>query len=423
MRSTSTPSEAGDPFEASYPGRFSNGRTAASHAVSVRFVKSSILIENVPSSGSDHGAVVAWPLSRIETGEPITRASSDVLVHEPGRVGATLFVADRAFTQALGQAAPQLTAAAQRWRIVRPFLLLTALFVGIAALVAAADFSPARTIAGLIPQSTRAILGQQVVRSLTGTEEVCSDAAGVAALGKLSRRLSLASGSKRNIEVMVVDRAAVNAFAAPGEVIVLMRGAIAQASGPDEVAGILAHEMGHGIELHPEAGIVRSVGLAVAGEMILGGTAGGSLANLGVVIANLGYSRSAEREADRHALAILKAAEISPAGLASFFARMASKEGARAKSDEGTLRRPDFLRTHPNSVERLEKVKSAGGYKASPALEAGDWAALRKICPGAPVLDPLPAPDERGAQPPATRSPRKQPPSGGNGAQRVKREA
>ncbi|MBX9925170.1 MAG: M48 family metallopeptidase [Hyphomicrobiaceae bacterium] len=424
MPSISMPSEMA-PAGATVTGRFSDGRSAASETVNVALMQGHLVIERAAGIGR-----LAWPLTVIETGEPVTRRSVDVLIHEPGRAGATLFVANPDFVKALGAAAPHVTGAATRWKAAQPFVVVAACVALLIAGLAAIDFSPARTVAGLIPQPTRALLGKQVLRSMVPAGQVCDNAAGVAVLAKLTETLSTAAGGKRSFSVTVSGSPVVNAFAAPGEQIVLMNGAIQQASSPDEVAGILAHEMGHGIELHPEAGIVRTVGLAVAAELMLGGTGGGSLGNIGVMLANLGYSRTAEREADRHALSILKAARISPEGLGKFFERMERRErpasgdnpgsggnkGGKTRDGDtssGDIPGFDLLRTHPSNVERLKEIKAAiGTYSAIPALDAADWAALRSIC--GEGKSPLPAPSDKRQRPeksplpgpPGDRSPR-----------------
>jgi Zn-dependent protease with chaperone function len=391
-------------------GRYSDGRKAASYKVRVRLEARELVIEPIvqrsePSAGPGADvldAPVRWALKGIETGEPLVRGSRDVLVHAPGRTGATLFVADHDFVKAIAKAAPQVTGRAQRWRTLRPLMWLMTSAAALATLVAVVDLSPARTIAGLIPKDARAALGQQVVRSVTAAGRVCETPDGLAALNALAAKLSAASGRDKTFTVTVVDNPAVNAFAAPGEVIVVMRGLLAQAAGPDEVAGILAHEMGHGIELHPEAGLVRGLGLAVVGELILGGTSGGSLANVALVLTNLSYSRGAEREADGHALAILKASAISPEGLAQFFERMAKREGGSEKSKPSSGRLGtgmEIMSSHPSNAERLARVRGAIGYPSQPALSPAGWAALKDICrdePAGRLPSPKPAAPTKG---------------------------
>lgn len=381
-----------------FDGRFSDGRTAASHMVRVRLDAATLTVQR-----ADGAAPLVWPLTALETAEPITSSAIDVLVHEPGRGGATLFVAEGAFARALAVRAPHLKASAQRWRIARPWVWLTAGVAAIAAIATFSDFSPSRGIASMLPDKSRVALGRQVIKSMSGGHPVCDGTEGMAALASLARKLSAATGTNKTFEVVVVDWSTINAFAAPGEEIVIMRGLLDKAQSADEVAGVLAHEMGHGIELHPEAGIIRMVGLTAITEFMLGGS-GGTIANLGLLLTQLGYTRQSEREADRHALAILKKAQIGNRGFSDFFRRMAKIHGegtdAKAKKGDSTI---DMFRTHPSTADRLAVIEAQPGYPAVPALDAAEWKALKGICgvkPSASGPDAKPPPVD--AKPPKT---------------------
>jgi Zn-dependent protease with chaperone function len=350
-----------------YEGRFSDGRTAAASPAAVRLVSQGV--EVAPGGGQ---AAFVWSYGELAAASPIGRSSGDVLLSCAATPGATLFLADRAFVAALADRASHLTAASQRWRFARPLLGVCVLVaLGVAALWVA-DVSPARSLAGLLPAQLRQSLGRQVVQSMSQGRGTCQTPEGNVALGRLTERLSAATGGKR-FDIRVLDWSLVNAFAAPGEQIVLTRGLIEQAKGPDEVAGVLAHEMGHGLELHPETAIIRVIGLSAAAELMLGGS-GGALANVGLVLTQLGYSRAAEREADAHALRILEKAQISPQGFAGFFKRVAERERGSAIGEIG------LLRTHPFSAERARLAESRPAYPATPALADDDWRALRQIC-------------------------------------------
>jgi predicted Zn-dependent protease len=69
----------------------------------------------------------------------------------------------------------------------------------------------------------------------------------------------------------------------------------------------------------------RVIGLSAAVELMFGGSRG-ALANFGLILTELGYSRATEREADTHALQILEKAQISPQGFAGFFKRIEERE-------------------------------------------------------------------------------------------------
>lgn len=370
----STPSDMDQAgLEPVFEGRYGDGQSADTATVDVRLTETGV--EIIRRSPVEH---LFWPYGGLTTSAPIGRHAIDVLVGYRYTPNATLFVSEGLFARTLAQRAPHLTTRATRWRDAAPWLLAAAAAVMIAGVIWLSGLSPARGIARLIPEDTRSALGTQVVSTMTRGRKVCEEAAGRASLDRLVARLSAAAQAPRRFKVVVVDWGLVNAFAAPGERIVLTRGLIEKALGADEVAGVLAHEMGHGLEMHPEAGIVRALGLAAATDLLLGGS-GGTIANVGVLLAQLSYTREAEREADVHAIRILRESAVSPQGLAEFFARIDKDEqgGKAPRVGSGSL---DLLRTHPQSAERARLVASQPRYSATPALSAPDWSALRGIC-------------------------------------------
>lgn len=376
-----------------YAARFSDGQTAASREVRVELDDRGVLIYL-----RDGEQPLVWPFGSIAVAEPLSEAAIDALVSYAYQPGASLFVADKHFARALAQAAPHLSTRAQRWRHAQPWLWAAAL-AGLAVTIGwMANLSPSRAIARMLPDGVRDSIGEQVLSSMTDGRTVCSAKPGLAALDDLTAKLSKAAGGK-SFKVVVVDWDLLNAFAAPGEKIVITRGLIEKAQSADEVAGVLAHEMGHGIEMHPETGIVRAIGLAAGTELLLGGT-GGSLANAGLMLAQLSYSRDAEREADGHALTLLKGAGISAQGLIDFFDRVLAEEEKDGKG--GPLSGIGVLRTHPQTEERKERISREPPYEASPALDAGAFAALKGICgpaaakpPAKPIKRTPPGPGEQ----------------------------
>lgn len=354
-----------------FQGRFGDGRSADASTVDVRLTETGLEITRAAP-----GDTVFWPYGGLTSSAPLGPHAIDALVGYRYMPDASLFVAEGAFARRLRELAPHLSTRATRWRHAGPWLLVASAIVMFAGLAWLSGLSPARSIARLIPDGTRSALGAQVVGSMTAGRKVCSEGGGRVALDRLVTRLSEAARGRGPFKVIVVDWGLVNAFAAPGERIVLTRGLIEKAAGPDEIAGVLAHEMGHGLELHPEAGIVRALGLTAATELLLGGS-GGTIANVGVMLAQLSYTRDAEREADAHAIRILREGAISAQGLADFFARIDREESRGKAPGGGTF---DVLRTHPQSAERARLVASQPRYEATPALAASDWSALRSIC-------------------------------------------
>ncbi len=381
----------------SYTGRYSYGRTAATRAVSVR------IAEALEISGAELAAPEIWPLGKLDAAAPVHWKDDEVLLRTSARPGATLFIANPGFASALLKRAPHLSASAHRRRYAVPGLLITA---GLALLIGGIyflDWQPAKAVAGLIPHNVRVAIGEKAALNLAGDHSICTSPAGNKALDQMVTTLSTASGNRDPFHVRVVHWDIINAFAMPGEQIVVSGNLIAEADSPDEVAGVIAHEMGHGIELHPESGIIRSLGLSAIIELFASGQSG-TLTNTGALLLELQYSREAEHEADTHALRILHEANISPHPLSVFFKRLLKLEtadgtdpGIEDKPAEPAKDKPaphdkttqktaipptnlSIFSTHPPTPERAKMAEDAATYPGQASLSADSWQALKHIC-------------------------------------------
>lgn len=353
------------------PARYSDGASARAVTVQVRLLRDGLEVLEPGTS-----AARRWPIAYVKAATALSANTEDVLLRLDRRApdGPSLFIKDPIFIRALTGIAPQLTTRAQRMRIARPLLGLA---LGIAALTVAGFYlgwSPARWVAGALPASVRDSLGDGVVASITGKRRECTRVDGRAAMDALVRRLTGPDGAR--YKVLVVDWSLVNAFAAPGDHIVMTRGTLAAATSPDEVAGVLAHEIGHSQSLDPETGIVRALGLTALIELISGGNSG-SIGGLGLMLTQIGYTRAAEQRADRTAARLLQQAEISPMGLTEFFRRLARKQKGEDTSPLGDLQ---ILSTHPPSEARARMFEQLPRYPTRPALDGDQWASLKAIC-------------------------------------------
>ena len=378
-----------------FAARWTDGKTAASFSATVTLGRT---VEIHPE-----GAVepVLWSLHRTMASVPLWPSSREVLLRSLDHYGQSLLVEHPDFASALLPIAPHLKAGSKRWRDLRPGLSVAGAIALMAGAVFALDLSPATYIASLIPKNARVIAGQQVLQVLTQSQGYCEAPEGYAAIQNLARKLKTAAGTEAEFAVAVVNWDLVNAFALPGEQIILTRGLIEKAQTPEEVAGVLAHEMGHGIELHPEAGMVRAIGIAAAAELVFTGSSG-TVGSLGQQVLQLTYTRADEREADEQALRILRAAKISPLPLAEFFARLAKELGEPRETSTTSA----LFSTHPPSPERAELAKAAATYATEPAMTPEDWAALKAICASLPVVEDAPPAEEA----PPTEDQSQQPP-------------
>ena len=380
-----------------YGGSLSDGRTAVAVAVRARLGEAGL--EILPAG--ERRAALVWPYAELQSSVPLQSNAPDVLLSLKPNGSQTLFVANPAFSQELLARASGLSATRQRLLGLRPGIATVAIVAALAATVRFFELHPAQTIARMLPQQTREAMGRSVVAQLTGHMKQCESGPGRIALDRLTSRLVKASGNAASVRVVMIDWALVNAFATPGGQIIMTRGLVQKAGSPDEVAGVLAHEIGHTIELHPEAGLVRAMGLSAAAQLVFAGTTG-TAANIGLLLTQLRYTRVAEREADGHAVRILKQAAISAKGFGDFFERLEPKlANPAAKTDDdkkdekkvslgSRIFASEILRSHPLTTERLALVRAQPAYAATPALSTEDWQALREMC-GAAVIAPRPA--------------------------------
>jgi Zn-dependent protease with chaperone function len=219
-----------------------------------------------------------------------------------------------------------------------------------------------------VPPAWEKKFGDALVGDFGG--KFCHGAGGQAALDKLARELSPDSAG---LNVRVVNIDIVNAAALPGGNIVIFDELLTQADGPDEVAGVLAHEIAHIRRRHVTQAMIREYGFSA-----LIGAFGGSAGSNIDMIDSLHYSRGAEAEADQDAIQTLRRANISPIPTARFFDRLGKQEKKLGRLGGGL----EYISTHPLSRAREQSFRASavGGHAYRPALSREEWDALADIC-------------------------------------------
>ncbi|MBP7275050.1 MAG: M48 family metalloprotease [Kiritimatiellae bacterium] len=161
---------------------------------------------------------------------------------------------------------------------------------------------------------------------------------------------------------LVLDSDEINAFAAPGGLIVVTRGMIRCCRSEDALAAVLAHEIGHVQHQHGLKSIKKSritgavtTVLAEAGKTLGGADLAeavkafeGSLEDITQTLVVNGYGRAAEREADAAAVQILRRVGYDPHALADMLGQMSQR------LTRGGL---DFAKTHPDPADRIRELR------------------------------------------------------------------
>ena len=234
-----------------------------------------------------------------------------------------------------------------------------------AAAVAAVMTAPS-WLGPLVPESWERRIGSALVGDLEPF--TCSTPESDAALAALVRQVD---DGKTPVTVQLAKIDMVNAVALPGGRILIFDKLVQEAKSPDEVAGVLAHEVGHVRKRHVMQALLRQFGLSVllsGANSDIGGTLGG--------VAAMGYTRDAEREADAYSRMRLASADISPAATAAFFGRL------RKLDPTAGNKQLSYLNSHPDTAEREQAFKAAvkrdEAYR--PALNPAQFQALRQAC-------------------------------------------
>jgi predicted Zn-dependent protease len=162
----------------------------------------------------------------------------------------------------------------------------------------------------------------------------------------------------------LLDSPEINAFACPGGIILITRGMLSSVKSEDELAAVLAHEIGHVIHRDGISAIQSSrwtetllvIGSNAAREFGPKDTAKlvslfeGSIDDVVKTLVVKGYGRDQEKAADASALGYLAAAGYDPQGLTGYLKRL--EQGG--KGSKGGI-----LTTHPGTDERLENIVQA----------------------------------------------------------------
>jgi Zn-dependent protease with chaperone function len=363
------------------PGHFFDGTSSARHDVIVEAAPQALRI--VAANGM---LLAEWPyadlraqsapdnvmrlrraggreLARLELRDPALMAAIDDYADSLDRTGAT---ERRLRTKVIG------------WTIMAAVSLV---LVGVWGLPALSD-----RIAPLIPLSAEQRLGAAMdkqVRAMidpgrTGQNFECGSADAEkparAALDALIGRLEAAAGLPIPLKAAAVRKADANAIALPGGHIYVFEGLIRQSRSPDELAGVIAHEIGHVAHRDGTRSLLQAAGLSFLFGMLLGDFTGGGLVVIAArTVVQSAYSRDVETAADRYSVGLMTRAHGDPRALAAILDRVAGGPAPGSK----------ILLDHPQTRDRVVAINAAADATPGtiePLLPAADWAALKRIC-------------------------------------------
>jgi Zn-dependent protease with chaperone function len=230
-------------------------------------------------------------------------------------------------------------------------------------------------LAPLVPQVIERRLGdvaEKQIKTLFGGR-ICNNAAGQAAFTKLVNTIRQPAGMDTAVEAAVLATPVPNAFALPDGKIFVFEGLLAKAESPDEIAGILAHELGHLRHRDGTRNLIYNGGTSFLIGLLFGDITGsGALIFASRSLVTSSYSREAERNADSFAIEVMKGLGRSPMPMGQLLLRVTGKEVDKSLS---------ILSSHPMTEDRLARMGSVDRPPSGPPLlTVGEWVSLKAIC-------------------------------------------
>lgn len=360
---------------------FFDGQTSARHDAWVALAPWGLHIAD-----RDGHTLAQWPYDEVEE----LPAPKQVL--RLGRRGSAVLerleVFDPAFAAQIDLRAEHVdrTGALQRrrrwsvigWTMTATVSLLAVAYFGVPAI--------ADRVAPLVPLSLEQALGEAVDvqvrgaldRKQAGAAFECGhgagEKAGAAALDKMMKRLSETAALRLPIRATVLRRPEANAIALPGARIYVFEGLIAKAENPDELAGVIAHEIGHVAHRDGTRSLLQAGGLSLMFGMLLGDFVGGGAVVIAArSILQSSYSRHVEMAADTYGAQLMNKAGGDARGLGT----MLGKIGGATEPGMS------ILLDHPDTKARVAAInKLAAPQAPRPWFTAQEWAALKRICTG-----------------------------------------
>jgi Zn-dependent protease with chaperone function len=358
-----------------------DGESSTRHAVTIEIEPAALVVR-----GADGHELARWPyaeleelsshegvlrlgrarsakLERIEVRDPDLVRVIDELSHPVDRSGVT-------------------TRRSRRKVLLWSFAAMASLLmVGVFGVPLLADrlapyvpLSVERRFGEVVDTQVRAMLdpGQQGRNFECGWAD--SEKAGRAALDRVLERLSGAAAAELPLRLIVIRRKEANAVALPGGHIYVFQGLIEKAESVDEVAGVIAHEIGHVAHRDGTRSVLQAAGLSFLFGLVLGDFVGGGAVIIAAkTVLQLAYSREVETAADLYAVELMAKAGGDARALAPILERIAGQIEPGAK----------ILLNHPETRERAALIRRiAAGRTGSPMLSPGEWASLRRICSG-----------------------------------------
>lgn len=351
-----------------YPATYFDGKTPHRHEIEL------VVTPNGLRLAFQDGRTELWPYDELRQTQGMY--DGEELRFERGL--AAVVVADRGLLAAMHELAPasdgRVKAAVGGWRMVRAAVgAVVGLVVGGWGLYNYGLPALADAMAATVPVSWEVSLGDQALDQLCPPAERCTDAATLKAVEAVVEKIRPAN-SPYAYQVTLSTSEDFNAFALPGGRLIVNRGLLEKLKSPQELAGILAHEVQHVERRHTTKAICEDASTQVLIAGLLGNHDGfGQALRAAKALGELGHSRQAEAEADREGMKRILEAGLDPHAMVKAYEHL----------KDGDAFSVSFLSTHPDTEARIAELTAmAAGSKGpyQPIALPVAWSHVKRGC-------------------------------------------
>ena len=344
-----------------FAGALFDGKSARKHAVDVELTPREIILKR-PGQEPIHWFYpnLRWAANttnpfHIEHGDINSEYLETLVVDDPG------------FYESVSRIAPDSFCSAGKktelnWKLYVAGILIL-LFSAYVFAKAVPTFLADRMI-DKIPVEWEVTLGQSILKILPLEQNPDQDVLAVLQDTVDLLEQSVEGSQPYDLRIYIWSEKEVNALALPGGIILVSQGLLKKAESPEELAGVIAHEIQHVLLRHSTRGILRNLAQSMLVALLVGdvNSTMDKVVNLASTLETLGLSREMEEEADREGMELVLTANIDPHGMIRIFEKLmregsSEKEEINQQVNSNDIKIFSYFSTHPSSSDRLSNLE------------------------------------------------------------------